>query len=108
MEDIQVAIQITASDGVKICNIIDKDSEFRLNSFTGKINVSVSLTDIRLYPDIYFVSIWVGTRITSIPYDFKEDCLSFEIRNGGKLTSRELPRSAGLFFLNPNWNCYQK
>ena len=36
-------------------------------------------------------------------YDYLEDCFSFEIVDGGALTSRVLPKSAGLLFLTPTW-----
>jgi len=36
--------------------------------------------------------------------DYVEDCLSFEITDGGKLTTRRLPKSAGLLFLTPDWS----
>jgi lipopolysaccharide transport system ATP-binding protein len=104
LDDIQASIQIAASDGVKICNIIDKDSGFTLKVSSKKTIVQMKFTDLRFYPDVYFVSIWVGTRLTSIPFDRREDCLSFEILNGGELTTRDLPRSAGLFYFNPEWN----
>lgn len=101
--DVQLAVQLTTSEGLKICNMIDKDSKFKVSPFTGTIIASVTLTDLRLYPDIYYISFWVGTIHTSETYDSVEDCLSFEIMGGGKLTTRDLPRSAGLFFFSPEW-----
>jgi len=49
------------------------------------------------------LSLWVGS-ITNIDvYDWVRDCLSFEIVGGGQLTTRTLPRSAGLLFWTPTW-----
>ena len=36
-------------------------------------------------------------------FDEINTSLYFEIIDGGNYTSRKLPRSVGLFFLNPNW-----
>jgi lipopolysaccharide transport system ATP-binding protein len=36
-------------------------------------------------------------------FDHIEDCVSFHVLDGGRLTARSLPRSAGLLFLTPEW-----
>jgi lipopolysaccharide transport system ATP-binding protein len=101
--DLQLAVQITGSDGLKVCNIIDRDSGFNTAKFQGKISAHITLPDIRLYPGIYKVSFWVGTVNSTETYDNVDDCLSFEIVEGGNLTTRSLPRSSGLFFFTPEW-----
>lgn len=101
--DIQLAVQITASDGLKICNIIDRDSGFMTSKFKGTIVAGVTLPDVRLYPGTYHVSFWVGTVNSTETYDNQDDCLTFEIAEGGNLTTRSLPRSSGLFFFTPEW-----
>jgi lipopolysaccharide transport system ATP-binding protein len=101
---IQVAIELKTSEGMKIANMIDKDSGFRVTGHAGDyLNLEVAIPDIRLYPDTYVLSFYAGDLSSSETYDYVEDCLSFEIVDGGTLTSRVLPRAAGLLFLTPTW-----
>ncbi len=106
--DVQLAVQITTSDGIKICNMIDRDSNFRATRITDSIVASITLPDLRLYPDNYFVSFWVGTVNSTETYDYVEDCLSFEMVEGGNLATRGLPRSAGLLYYTPKWEVVNK
>ena len=69
--------------------------------------ISVCIKDVRFYPDTYYVSFWAGSITSTETFDHVEDCLSFEIIGGGKLTARFLPRSAGLFFMTPEWKRVQ-
>jgi lipopolysaccharide transport system ATP-binding protein len=62
------------------------------------------MDDVRLYPGTYYLSFWVGTKDSHDVYDYVQDCLRFRIIDGGRLTMRHLPRSAGLFFLTPDWH----
>ena len=102
--NLKLAIQMKASDGLNIGNFIDVDSGFIINGFKNDGVFSVTFKDLRLYPDIYSISLWAGSLSSNEVYDFVEDCLSFEILNGGKLTNRTLPRSAGILFLTPTWD----
>ena len=100
---VRLAIQLRTSDGISLCNMADMDSDFAIKDFCGAETISVRLPDVRLYPDTYYLSLWVGS-ITNIDvYDWVRDCLSFEIVGGGQLTTRTLPRSAGLLFWTPTW-----
>lgn len=104
VNDIMLAIQLTASDGVKVCNMIDKDSNFKINIFESTILVSVTINELIFYEDVYNISFWVGTALQSKTIDIVEDKLSFEIIGGGNKTTRSLPRSSGMVFLTPDWN----
>jgi len=100
---VRLAIQLRTSDGISLCNMADMDSDFAIKDFCGAETISVRLPDVRLYPDTYYLSLWVGS-ITNIDvYDWVRDCLSFAIVGGGQLTTRMLPRSAGLLFWTPTW-----
>src|SRR5438552_13841202 len=83
--------------------MVDTDSGFAIQDFSGAETISVRLRDVRLYPDTYHVSLWVGSITSTDVYDWVRDCLSFEIVGGGCLTTRTLPRSAGLLFWTPAW-----
>lgn len=101
---IQMAVHIATSDGIDICHLVDKDSGYKIKSFGGSIIISVTLVDLRLYPNIYYVSFWVGSTQGNETHHSAEDCISFEISGGGLLTTRDLPRNSGLIFLTPEWS----
>ena len=101
---VKLAIQIRASDGTKLCNMVDTDSGFSIEELNRTELFTVELKDIRFYPDSYYISLWAGS-INSIDiYDHVIDCLSFDVIDGGLLSSRRLPRSAGILFLTPEWH----
>lgn len=100
---IKLAVQLQSSDGIKLANMVDTDSGFEIEKARAVEDVSLRIRDVRLYPDTYFLSLWVGSTTSTDVFDHVEDCLSFEIVDGGKLTHRTLPRSAGLIFMTPEW-----
>ena len=101
--NIKIGIQIKTSDGMSVSNMLNVDSGFVIPDFTGTHNYSVCIKDVRLYPDTYYVSFALESADSLIMYDFLEDCLSFTILGGGNLTTRNLPKSAGILFLTPDW-----
>lgn len=103
---IKLAVQLRNSDGLPICNMIDTDSDFQINNIQERETLSVNMLDLRLYPDTYFISLWVGSITSTETFDHVVDCLSFDIKDGGELTSRRLPKSAGLLFMTPEWKRY--
>jgi len=100
---IRASVELKTAEGLKIANMIDDDSKF---SYTlNKTTVfEVYLPDIRLYPGTYFISLYVGDTSSTETYDYREDCISFEVVDGGTLTTRPLPKNAGILFLTPRWN----
>ena len=105
---VKVAVQIRTSDGIQLCNMVDVDSGFHLREFQDQEALSVCIRDVRFYPGTYYVSLWVGSPTSTETFDRVEDCLSFEIIDGGRLTARSLPRSAGVLFLTPEWSYVSK
>lgn len=102
--NLKLAVQLKASDGLNIGNFIDSDSSFSAAQFSKEGVFSIRFSDLRLYPDVYSFSLWAGCLASTEKYDYVEDCISFEMIDGGKLTTRTLPRSAGILFLTPQWN----
>jgi lipopolysaccharide transport system ATP-binding protein len=101
---VKTSIVLKTADGMNIANMIDVDSGFQVvSNEKGISSFEVVLKDLRLYPNIYYLSFWAGDMSSSEFYDFVEDCISFEIIDGGMLTSRHLPSSVGLLFLTPSW-----
>lgn len=104
IDSIRASVELKASDGMKLANMIDSDSDFSFDSITdNSIEVVVALHDIRLYPDTYYISLYVGDTSSTEIYDYLEDCISFDMISGGNLTTRPLPKSGGLLFLTPDW-----
>jgi lipopolysaccharide transport system ATP-binding protein len=105
---VKTAIELKTSEGMRLANMIDVDSKFQVE-FNGSdvAEFKVVLKDIRLYPDTYYLSLFVGDMSSSEAYDYVEDCISFEVIDGGLLTTRNLPRTAGLLFLTPEWKSTQ-
>jgi lipopolysaccharide transport system ATP-binding protein len=104
-DKIKTAIEIMSSDGVKITNMIDSDSNFQVVCPPGsQKRFNVIIEDIRFVPGRYFLSLWCGDMSSTETYQYLENCLSFEISDGGELTSRQLPAGSGLLFLTPKWH----
>jgi lipopolysaccharide transport system ATP-binding protein len=104
-KSIKTSIELKTSEGIKIANMIDVDSGFQVKFENEEfISYEVVLRDVRLYPDTYYLSLYAGDMSSTEAYDYIEDCISFDIIDGGELTSRTLPRAAGLLFLTPEWN----
>ena len=99
--EIDIAIQIITSDGVKLCYMFNKDSNILTPTLTGQMTAKVKLTNLFLYPDIYYVNVFIGE--LSEASDYVESILSFEITGSGSLTTRGLPREMGLLFISPEW-----
>jgi lipopolysaccharide transport system ATP-binding protein len=101
--EVRVALSIRAADGLAIAHIVDDDSKFRIPAGQRDLNMVVTMPDVRLYPGAYYVSLGVSDFVDGTLYDHAEDCLTFNITDGGQLTLRSLPRSSGLLFMTPEW-----
>ncbi len=106
VKDAKISVQISSSEGLNLVNAVDKDSGFSVTGPTRLMTVSVRFADLRLYPGSYLLSPWIGVSLSFAhqTLDFLEQCMAFEITDGGKFTSRHLPRSSGLFLLTPEWS----
>ena len=100
---LQLSVLLRRSDGMRVCNLTDGDSAFVLHRHGDEERVRVTLKDLRFYPDTYLLSLWAGSDVADQTYDLAEDCLGFDIVDGGTLTKRRLNRNAGLIFLTPEW-----
>lgn len=98
----KLAVALRTSDGIPLANMVDEDSGFFIMSARTEEACEVVLRDLRLYPGIYFASLWVGS-VASETWDCVNDCICFEVLSGGDLVRRRLPREAGLLFLTPEW-----
>ncbi len=105
---VRTSVELKTVDGIRLANMIDDDSNFRVTAINGSSQLyKLVMKDVRLYPGTYYLSLYAGDRSSTEIYDYLEDCISFEIVDGGKLTGRNLPKSAGLFFFTPEWEQMQ-
>jgi len=97
------SIKIRRSDGLQLSNVINIDSKYKIGKLNRDTKFSVNFKDIRLYPGKYYISFWAGCFTGAETLDKVEDCLSFNIIDGGKLTTRFLPNNSCILFLTPEW-----
>ena len=99
----KLAVTLRAADGTPLAHVADQDSGFSTNNDLVLFTVAVQFEDVRFYPGEYRVTIWVSNIANTEVLDVAEDCLTFRILDGGKLTMRSLPRHWGILFLTPTW-----
>jgi lipopolysaccharide transport system ATP-binding protein len=100
----KLVLSIRAADGTPVALISTDDSGFALENDRESWSVAVDFEDIRLYPGPYHITLWATDVTNSEEFDRVEDCLVFRIVDGGRLTTRWLPRHAGIIFLTPRWS----
>jgi lipopolysaccharide transport system ATP-binding protein len=99
----EFGIQIFDTNEMPIFHIMPRDSNFQLVHTKENEIYQVILNDLRLFPGIYYIHLISANTTGHEIFDCIENAISFEIIDGGKYTSRILPRNVGLFFLNPSW-----
>ena len=100
----RLAVSIRTSDGLAMTLTADVDAGFTAPTGRREQQITIRIPDIRFYPGEYRVSLWVSDAANVRVYDSAEDCLTFRISDGGRLTFRPLPRHSGLVFLSPIWS----
>ncbi|AWA29767.1 ABC transporter ATP-binding protein [Flavobacterium magnum] len=99
----EVGIQVKTADDVPIFHIMARDSNYELNHTQVNEEYAIVINDLRLFPGVYTISITSANTTGHEIHDFIENVVSFEVVDGGNYTVRNLPKSFGLFFLNPEW-----
>ena len=100
----RLALSIRTSDGLPMTLTVDVDAGFVAPTGRPERRITVCIPDIRFYPGDYKVSLFVSDAANVHVYDSAEDCLTFTIPDGGRLTFRPLPRHSGVVFLSPTWS----
>jgi lipopolysaccharide transport system ATP-binding protein len=99
----EFGIQIFDSNGMPIFHIMPRDSNFPIIHTTEIERYSMIIRDVRLYPGVYNITLISANTTGHEIFDSIENAINFEILDGGKYTVRNLPKSVGMFFLNPEW-----
>ena len=100
---VKLAMSVKTSDGLLISHTVDDDASFSLPLGSTLQEVRVRIPDVRLYPGSYQISLYIQDGSNTISFDQAENCLMFDITDGGRYTFRPLPRQSGLLFLTPDW-----
>lgn len=100
---VKLSVMLRSYDGIALANMVDVDSSFAADALMEDQWITLLLDDIRLYPGLYYASIWVGGKESIDAYVTWEDAFVFSMLEGGGRSARSLLRSAGLFFLTPRW-----
>lgn len=103
VSSLDISFQIRSSDGMPIYHIVQRDSTFSYVFKKETESFFLKIDDVRLYPGIYTVTIALHDASGHEEYDCIVDAINFTITDGGIYTSRQLPRAAGLIYLNPEW-----
>ena len=98
-----MAIHLYRSDQTRLANIENMDSGLDLEPFEGVKEMTVSFRDIKLYPNTYILSLWLGDVSSHEHIDYIRHCARFEVVEGSSLVPRELPSPTGIWFLSPEW-----
>lgn len=88
--------------GVPVFHIADADLGCTLERPRANETLELTFDDMRLYPGEYSISVWVGASSVDETYDSIEDCVRFEVAQGGPRVRRTLARHAGTVFLTPS------
>lgn len=99
----EIGIQVKTVEDMPVFHIMPRDSNFELHHTSEKEEFLITLKDIRLFPGSYSITLISANTTGHQIYDNIDNAISFNILDGGKYTQRNLPRSAGLFFQNPDW-----
>ncbi|MBW7675621.1 ABC transporter ATP-binding protein [Chryseobacterium chendengshani] len=99
----EIGIQVKTMEDMPVFHIMPRDSNFELHHTSEQEEFLITLKDIRLFPGSYSITLISANTTGHQIYDNIDRAISFNILDGGKYTQRNLPRSAGLFFQNPDW-----
>ncbi|CAD7803909.1 Teichoic acids export ATP-binding protein TagH [Chryseobacterium aquaeductus] len=99
----ELALQVKTVEDMPVFHIMARDSNFEVKHEAVGETYVIRMTDIRLFPGTYSITLTSASSTGHEVYDNIEDAISFNILDGGRYTHRALPRQAGLFFQNPEW-----
>ena len=99
----EIGVQVFTTEEMPVFHMMPRDSNFEIHHESDIEEFQISLKDIRLFPGLYYITLTSSSTTGHQVFDCINNALTFEIVDGGNYTSRNLPRAAGLFFMNPEW-----
>ena len=102
IDALRIAVSARDSMGLPIFLAADVDGDFRFEFPQRLEELEMTIPDLRLYPDTYYLSLWIAD-VGYETFDKVDDCVKFDVVEGGKLASRPLPRSQAVVYMTPVW-----
>lgn len=103
-ETVHLAIVVRRSDvGLRVIDAVSDDTDFLLEDVSaGKRTFRVELPNCLLYPNIYDIALWVGSR--EIKLDYVENLLRFSVVQSA-VAGRTTPLNSqwGVYYTPSNW-----
>jgi lipopolysaccharide transport system ATP-binding protein len=101
-EMIRLSLAIKTFAGQRLVHVSNEDDGL-ICPDAARFDVEVTLPELKLYPGIYSLTLWVGTpRYTD--YDHVEDCLDFEVAQPVRSSRAfKIDSSQGLFLHASSW-----
>lgn len=96
------SVQILSSDGTSLYNIWDIDFLTEKPSSAKRRRIRVQIDDISLYPDDYYVSLWIGDSGANT-VDHATNCLHFSIVQNNPQIKWQLTKRVGLIWKPACW-----
>ena len=106
LNNCQIGIQILTPDGNVVYHFLNEDSKYTIELKPELNSFKVILNDIRLYPNLYSLTISITDKFGSEEFDHIVSVLSLKIIDGLFYTNRELAIGTGVHFLKPVWDSH--
>ncbi len=87
--------------GMPIFHVANIDVGCQLDALRTEETIELAFEDCRLYPGEYLLSLWVGAASVDETYDQVDNCIRFEVAQGGPMVYRTLARHVGTVYLTP-------
>ena len=102
INSVHMSVNIRDSQGLNVLLSSNLDGNLSISLKEGVNRIIVKFDDIRLYPDTYYIILWLAD-ISFNKIDKVEDCIKFSILEGGSLVRRRLPKTQAVYFATPTW-----
>ena len=102
IDAIRISVSARDSAGLPIFLAADVDGDFSFEAPKEHERLEMVIEDLRLYPGTYYLTLWMAD-VAYQPFDKVEDCVAFDVVEGGALVMRTLPRSQAVIYTTPIW-----
>lgn len=101
---VALAVGLRSEEGIPIALMAEVDSGVeRIASIGGHRRIEVCIDDVKLYPGVYWLRLWVGDPTALETYDDRTDALCFTVMDAPSLSRRRLLPGQGFIFFQPSW-----
>ncbi len=95
---------VRSATGVNVYHCVSRDANFAIRDVAGKISISATLPDLRLYPGTYLIDdVWLADG-DGLELDCVRDVIGFQVAEDGTKIQRRLASSKAVVHEVPIWN----